>query len=35
MGYRLDKNYLEQEEINDLLINVGKYEDLNFIVGWC
>lgn len=30
-----DNEFLEQKEIKDLFTNVGKYEDLNFIVGWC
>lgn len=30
-----DNEFLEQTEIKDLFTNVGKYEDLNFIVGWC
>lgn len=35
-GYKKqDNEFLEQEEIDDLFTNVGQYEDLNFIVGWC
>lgn len=30
-----DNEFLKEKEIKDLFINVGKYEDLNFIVGWC
>lgn len=30
-----DNEFLEQNEIKDLFTNVGKYEDLIFIVGWC
>lgn len=30
-----DNEFLEQTEIKDLFTNVGKYEDFNFIVGWC
>lgn len=27
--------FIIQEEIKDILINVGKYEDSDFIIGWC
>lgn len=30
-----DNEFLEQTEIKELFTNVGKYEDLIFIVGWC
>ena len=34
-SYNKKKDYfIEQEEINDILINVGKYEFSNFIISW-
>ena len=29
-----DDDFINQKEINDILINVGKYENYNFLIRW-